>query len=153
MAAATAATAAGHELLAAIWRKDGTEARALIAAGADLTVLHAAHGSTALILAAGLGLADVCAQLIAAGADVNAVNREGRTALLVACGAEQVQAALALTSAKGINLNARGADGASALDLSLRKGGSMGGNPMGGVAQELRRLGAAETPGGGCALQ
>lgn len=152
-AAASPAGASGQDLLAAIRRKDETAARHLISSGADLSVVDPTRGSTALILAAGLGLPDVCAQLVEAGADVNATNADGLTPLLAACAHEQAKCALFLAAAKGVDLNARGTDGASALDLSLRKSGSIVGNPLGSIAVELRRRGAVESKGGGCALQ
>ena len=111
-----------HALLAAAAEGHEQIARALCAAGADVTLADC-HGSTALMEAARAGAVGIVQLLAAAQPDARARDGHGRDALTLACQSphahgDTVRALLAL----GAEPQAPGSDGRSALDHAAAAG-------------------------------
>ncbi|MGO8673177.1 MAG: ankyrin repeat domain-containing protein [Capsulimonadaceae bacterium] len=84
----------------------------------------AAHGPTALMLAAWWGEADVVKVLLAAGADIEARDGHGSTPLMYAAGGDQTRSSVAVAELldAGVHVNAQDNRGGTALIIAARRG-------------------------------
>jgi ankyrin repeat protein len=89
----------------AVYEGDAERARALIRAGADVSVANN-YGATAMQLAAEMADLDMLKLLLDAGADADSPNPEGQTALMLVARTGNVEAAELLVKA-GATVNAR----------------------------------------------
>lgn len=111
----------GTKLMAAAWTGNTDEAKALIAAGADVNAQEI-QGQSPLLLAAFKGNLEIVNILIAAGARVNITNKDGDTALTLAARSGHEDCVRALLMARA-DLDAQeDTFGQAALTLAAKNG-------------------------------
>lgn len=114
--AITASFALAGGLVEAIDNDNSQEAIRMINQGANVEDANKA-GTTAIIRAAELGMADVVKALIAAKADVNAKSNPGYTALMLAADNGKTEIVRILLDA-GADVTAKSGAGMTALDMA-----------------------------------
>ena len=105
------------DLHAAIYMKDFKTIKRHIEAGSDLNVPDPTFGSSPLISATFLDVAEAVKLLIDAGADLNSKNKEGSTALHTAAAFGKTEIANMLMDA-GADLNVQNNEGSTPLHTS-----------------------------------